>query len=176
MRLALWLDAKRTYLEHPEARRIYSAKRAPNELLPTLAPLGFKAPESLQAHCGSSPLGSLVLDFGPRGVLGWLAGLIDAQFDRSPFDEKARALLLDGRHVPLTKLEFGVIRYLHDRKDHVVPRDDLLRHVWQQSFGGSNVVDAVVKSLRKKLGARSGIIETVTGHGYRLSDVAFRAK
>ena len=63
-----------------------------------------------------------------------------------------------------------------DRKDHVVPRDDLLRHVWNQSFGGSNVVDAVVKSLRKKLGARSGIIETVTGHGYRLSDVAERAK
>ncbi|HET7543856.1 MAG TPA: winged helix-turn-helix domain-containing protein [Polyangiaceae bacterium] len=176
LRLALWLDAKRTYLEHPDARRIYSAKRNPNELLPTLAPLGFKAPESVQIPCGDTPLGSLVLDFGPRGVLGWLAGLIDAQFDSGPLDEKARALLVDGRRVPLTKLEFGVIRYLHDRKDHVVPRDDLLRHVWHQNYGGSNVVDAVVKSLRKKLGARSGLIETVTGHGYRLSDIAFRAK
>jgi len=39
--------------------------------------------------------------------------------------------------------------------------------VWEQSFGGSNVVDAVVKSLRKKLGPYEDAIETVTGHGYR---------
>lgn len=170
LRSAIWLDAKRTYLEYPGARRIYVATREADELLTTLSSLGFEAPTRLQVPCGDAPLESLVLDFGTRGVLGWLAGLIDAQFDACPLDEKARALLLDGRRVPLTKLEFGVIRYLHDRKDHVVPRDDLLRHVWNQSFGGSNVVDAVVKSLRKKLGARAGIIETVTGHGYRLSD------
>jgi hypothetical protein len=176
IRAAIWLDAKRTYLEYPDARRIYVATRRPDELLTTLSSLGFEAPASLRVPCGDTPLESLVLDFGARGVLGWLAGLVDAQFDSCPLDEKARALLLDGRRVPLTKLEFGVIRYLHDRKDHVVPRDDLLRHVWNQNFGGSNVVDAVVKSLRRKLGARSGIIETVTGHGYRLSDVAGRAK
>ncbi len=109
-------------------------------------------------------------------MLGWLAGLVDAQFDSSPLDEKARALILDGRRVPLTKLEFGVICYLHQRKDQVVPRDDLLRDIWRQSFGGSNVVDAVVKSLRKKLGSRSGLIETVTGHGYRLCDFDSRVK
>jgi DNA-binding response OmpR family regulator len=33
--------------------------------------------------------------------------------------------------------------------------------------GSSNVVDAVVKSLRRKLGADAGLIETVRGHGYR---------
>lgn len=172
LRSAVWLDAKRTYLEYPGARRIYVASRCADELLSTLSSLGFIAPTALRVPCGDTPLGSLVLDFGTRGVLGWLAGLVDAQFDSFPLDENARALVLDGRRVPLTKLEFGVIRYLHERKDHVVPRDDLLRDVWQQNFGGSNVVDAVVKSLRKKLGARSGIIETVTGHGYRLSDVA----
>jgi DNA-binding response OmpR family regulator len=42
-----------------------------------------------------------------------------------------------------------------------------MRVVWGQQFGGSNVVDAVVKSLRKKLGAHVGAIVTVTGHGYR---------
>jgi DNA-binding response OmpR family regulator len=99
--------------------------------------------------------------------LGWLAGLVDAQFEAPLVDESARALALDGRHVPLTKLEFGVIQYLHERSEKVVSREDLLRDVWGQSYGGSNVVDAVVKSLRKKLGARSGVIETVAGHGYR---------
>jgi hypothetical protein len=176
LRSAIWLDAKRTYLEHPGARRIYVATRCGGELLTVLSSLGFEGPESLQVPRGDTWLGSLVLDFGPRGVLGWLAGLVDAQFDTCPIDEKGRALMLDGRHVPLTKLEFGVIRYLHARKDRVVPRDDLLRHVWNQSYGGSNVVDAVVKSLRKKLGARAALIETVTGHGYRLNDVVSRGK
>jgi hypothetical protein len=169
LRSALWLDGKRAYLEYPDARRIYIATRHPDELLSSLAPLGFEAPASLRIPCGDTVLASLVLDFGSRGVLGWLAGLVDAQFEAHLIDESARALDLDGRRVPLTKLEFGVLRYLHDRREKVVSRDDLLRDVWGQSFGGSNVVDAVVRSLRKKLGARSGVIETVTGHGYRLS-------
>jgi hypothetical protein len=169
LRSALWLDAKRAYLEYPDARRIYVATRHPDELLSSLAPLGFEAPASLRIRCGDGVLATLVLDFGTRGVLGWLAGLVDAQFDAPLVDESARALALDGHRVPLTKLEFGVMQYLYNRPEKVVSRDDLLHDVWGQSFGGSNVVDAVVRSLRKKLGARAGMIETVTGHGYRLS-------
>lgn len=33
--------------------------------------------------------------------------------------------------------------------------------------GGSNVVDVVIRSLRKKLGRHALLIETVTGMGYR---------
>ena len=175
LRSAIWLDGKRAYLEYPDARRIYLATRYPDEHLSSLASLGFEAPASLRIRCGDGVLATLVLDFGSRGVLGWLAGLVDAQFEAPLVDESARALALDGRRVPLTKLEFGVIRYLYDRQEKVVSRDDLLRDVWGQSFGGSNVVDAVVRSLRKKLGARSGVIETVTGHGYRLSGASRRA-
>jgi hypothetical protein len=51
----------------------------------------------------------------------------------------------------------------------VVTRDELLQNVWGQSFGGSNVVDAVVKSLRRKLGPRGRTLETVIGHGYRFT-------
>lgn len=47
--------------------------------------------------------------------------------------------------------------------------DELLQHVWDQSFGGSNVVDAVVKSLRRKLGPLGSALETVIGHGYRFT-------
>jgi DNA-binding response OmpR family regulator len=39
--------------------------------------------------------------------------------------------------------------------------------VWGRAFVGSNVVDASVRSLRKKLGAHAGAIETVKGFGYR---------
>lgn len=49
------------------------------------------------------------------------------------------------------------------------PRVDLLQEVWgyEHDGGGSNVVDAAVRSLRKKLGLHAAAIETVTGVGYR---------
>jgi len=50
-----------------------------------------------------------------------------------------------------------------------VPRSSLLSNVWEQSYdGGSNVVDVVVRGLRKKLGNRASLIETVHGIGYRV--------
>jgi DNA-binding response OmpR family regulator len=61
------------------------------------------------------------------------------------------------------------MKYLDARTGRVVTRDELLQHVWDQSFGGSNVVDAVVKSLRRKLGPLGGALETVIGHGYRFT-------
>jgi DNA-binding response OmpR family regulator len=49
----------------------------------------------------------------------------------------------------------------------VVIGEDLLQNVWDQSFGGSNVAGAVLKSLRKKLGPLGS--ETIIGHGYRFN-------
>jgi DNA-binding response OmpR family regulator len=74
---------------------------------------------------------------------------------------------VQGNHVTLTALEYGVMRTLVDHPDRVVTRDELLERVWGQAYGGSNVVDAVVRTLRKKLGAYAGSVETVRGHGYR---------
>ena len=69
--------------------------------------------------------------------------------------------------MPLTPLELAVLAYLSDRPNRVVKRSELLREVWQRSHVGSNVVDGVVRSLRKKLGVYRDSIQTVTGHGYR---------
>ena len=78
--------------------------------------------------------------------------------------------MLDGRRVDLTKLEFDVISYLQQRQGQVVERAALLRDVWGYEYaGGSNVIEANVRSLRRKLGDRAGSIETVRGLGYRFS-------
>jgi hypothetical protein len=169
--IACWLDAKRFYLEHPGARRIYVGMADPEASLAALSSLGFTAPEALGPGVGGVGMGSIMLDFGPGGILGWLAGLVDAQFaaPRSPFDAEARALRTTAGTVPLTKLEFGLMMYLEAHPGRVVTREELLQNVWEQSFGGSNVVDAVVKSLRKKLGPLGSVIETVIGHGYRFT-------
>ena len=61
-----------------------------------------------------------------------------------------------------------MINYLHERKGTVVERSALLRDVWgYEDDGGSNVIEANVRSLRKKLGNHAASIETVRGLGYR---------
>ena len=51
-------------------------------------------------------------------------------------------------------------------------RAELREDVWDTSYdGGSNVVDAAVRSLRKKLGDHAPMIETVTGIGYRFREL-----
>jgi DNA-binding response OmpR family regulator len=49
----------------------------------------------------------------------------------------------------------------------VVPKAEILEHVWDFAFdGGDNVVEVHVSALRRKLG--SAAIETVRGAGYRM--------
>ncbi len=84
-------------------------------------------------------------------------------------DEAGREFVLDGRHEPTTRLEFGVMRALLRARGGVVTRDEMLAEIWNTPFTGSNKVEAVVRSLRKKLGPFAPSIETVTGHGYRFA-------
>ena len=77
--------------------------------------------------------------------------------------------MVRGNAVRLTPLEFGLITHLRQREGKSVSRHELLREVWGTEYtGGSNVVDAVVRSLRTKLGPAAPAVETVRGTGYRL--------
>jgi pimeloyl-ACP methyl ester carboxylesterase len=84
-------------------------------------------------------------------------------------DEGNRELVLEGRPVPITPLEYGVMLALIRASGRVVARDQMLTEVWETTFAGSNKVEAVVRSLRRKLGTFSPSVETVTGHGYRFN-------
>lgn len=83
------------------------------------------------------------------------------------FDPANRELMIEGRRQRLTPLEHRLLCYLQSHAERVVTRDEALVDVWEQPFGGSNVVDAVVRTLRRKLGPCASVIETVKGHGYR---------
>lgn len=69
--------------------------------------------------------------------------------------------------VPLTRLEFLLLRELAEHVGHSVPKGQLLATVWGYDFDpGSNVVDVCVRRLRSKLGFE--LIKTVRGEGYQL--------
>jgi DNA-binding response OmpR family regulator len=70
--------------------------------------------------------------------------------------------------VPLTRLEFLLLRELMEHAGESVPKDQLLSSVWGYDFDpGSNVVDVCVWRLRTKLGFE--LIKTVRGAGYQLA-------
>jgi len=88
-------------------------------------------------------------------------------FSSCRFDEANREIVLYGQHRPTTPLEYAVMVTLIKASGRVVTRDEMLAEIWNTPVAGSNKVDAVVGSLRKKLGPFAASIETVTGHGYR---------
>jgi DNA-binding response OmpR family regulator len=70
--------------------------------------------------------------------------------------------------VPLTRLEFLLLKELVRHAGQPVPKGALLARVWNCDFDpGSNVVDVCVRRLRSKLGF--SFITTVRGEGYQLS-------
>ena len=75
--------------------------------------------------------------------------------------------------IPLTPREFGLLRELMLRAGEAISRTELLERVWDMHFDpGSNVVDANVARLRRKLErhASSPEIETVRGIGFRMKE------
>jgi len=77
-----------------------------------------------------------------------------------------------GKQVEFSAMEFELLKYFICNAGEVLSRERLLEDVWGYSYtGGSNVVDVVIRSLRKKLGDRSAVIETVSGVGYRVREL-----
>ena len=169
---ACWLDVKRTYMAlRPALRRMYVVVRDVPAYWPVVERLGFRPFADSVVTLDEVEYSSVVLDFGPGSVDGWLAELVAGELGvgDDELDEAALELTVQGARVALTPLEFGLFRHLRDREGQSVSRGELLHEVWHTEFtGGSNVVDAVVRSLRSKLGHDAVVVETVRGRGYRL--------
>jgi two-component system response regulator MprA len=87
-------------------------------------------------------------------------------------DLATREVRRGGRSVDLTAKEFALLRFLIEHPRRVFPKGQILEAVWGYDYlGGSNVVEAYISYLRRKLNApgEPDLIETVRGAGYRLS-------
>jgi len=86
-------------------------------------------------------------------------------------DETRRLVTISDQPVELSPREFSLLECFLRHPDQALTRDQLLDHAWP--FGVAvtpNAVDAYVHYLRDKLGSAGGMIRTVRGVGYRLSD------
>lgn len=171
---AAWVDLKRSYVEmRGTLRRVYTAVANPAPFGDVPAKLGFRPLATPIVDVGGQPLYAIVLDMGPGSVDAWLTNLVGAEITAGEtrattmLDVEARELVLPDGRIGLTSLEFGVMRYLHERPGKAVCRYDLMEAVWgHRNETASNVVDVVVRSLRGKLGDKASVVETVRGTGY----------
>ena len=121
----------------------------------------------------------LTKPFSPRELVARLRALLRrARPDRPggtlavgdlTVDTLAREAVWDGRPLTLTPREFDLLAFMAARPGHVSTREELLRKVWGYDYMGENrTVDVHIRRLRAKLGPGSGLIETVTGAGYKM--------
>lgn len=82
-------------------------------------------------------------------------------------DETAYRAFLSGEELFLTKTEFEILNFLYKNKNKVKTRDEIIKAVFGDYYGESNIVDANIKNIRAKLKNSGGeIINTVRGKGY----------
>jgi two-component system catabolic regulation response regulator CreB len=89
-------------------------------------------------------------------------------------DASTRRAFVDSKELELTRVEFDLLACLLETPGRVFTRSELIKRVWGDGFALTDrTVDSHVKALRRKvseIGAAPGIIETVRGVGFRVTD------
>lgn len=86
-------------------------------------------------------------------------------------DTSQHEVKVDGQSVVLTLKEYELLLFLMRSPEIVFSRDDLLVKIWGlSSLSETRTVDAHIKTLRQKIGAKGLLIETVRGVGYKFHE------
>ena len=91
------------------------------------------------------------------------------QIEEVTLDLAKKQVTKSGEIIDLTGKEYEVLEYLMKNKGSILSRDQILNHVWDYEYeGASNIVDVIIKNIRKKLerGEGNTIIYTKRGLGY----------
>jgi two-component system, OmpR family, response regulator len=84
-------------------------------------------------------------------------------------DTRQSRATLAGEPIKLTSHEYKVLAYLIHHRGRVVPRTELVEHIYDQDFDrDSNTIEVFIGRLRRKIGQDR--ITTERGLGYRLID------
>ncbi|MBQ4224954.1 MAG: response regulator transcription factor, partial [Oscillospiraceae bacterium] len=102
--------------------------------------------------------------------------------DRSPvlmagnmrIDTAGREVIVSGRSIRMTSLEFGILVFLVRNRGRVCSADEIYRAVWKtESYEARKTVVEHIRRVRKKLGddpKKNGYIRAVFGMGYIFGD------
>ena len=88
-------------------------------------------------------------------------------------DTSEKAVTRAGKQIELTGKEYEVLEYLMQSKNRILSRDQIKEHVWDFDYeGDSNIIDVLIKNIRKKIDIEDGkqIIYTKRGLGYVIKE------
>jgi DNA-binding response OmpR family regulator len=119
--------------------------------------------------------------FSPREVILRIRAILrrgdgsagDGEIVAGPIviDSVRHRVLVNGKPVHLTSIEFKLLHSLAAKRGRVYARDRLLNEVWgYESVIDTRTVDTHVRRLRAKLGESGDAIETVRSFGYRFRE------
>lgn len=93
------------------------------------------------------------------------------EFDSFRLVPSERQLLHEGRAVALPPKAFDTLVILVQNRGHALKKDDLLKHVWPDSFVEESNLNHNISVLRKALGDSNGngYVETIRGFGFRFN-------
>jgi two-component system OmpR family response regulator len=112
-----------------------------------------------------------------RALLRRAAGHASASIECGDLsvDTRAARATVAGEPIRLTSHEYKVLEYLMHHRGRVVPRTELVEHIYDQDFDrDSNTIEVFIGRLRRKIGTDR--ILTERGLGYRLVDPAEQQK
>ncbi|WP_369717238.1 response regulator transcription factor [Leptotrichia alba] len=84
-----------------------------------------------------------------------------------------KSVTRDGKRIKLTGKEYEVLEYLMQSKNRILSREQIKEHVWDFDYeGDSNIIDVLIKNIRKKIDVEDGkqIIYTKRGLGYVIKE------
>ena len=84
-------------------------------------------------------------------------------------DTSEKSVTRAGIKIELTGKEYEVLEYLMQSKNRILSREQIKEHVWDYDYeGDSNIIDVLIKNIRKKIDITNGnqIIYTKRGLGY----------
>lgn len=91
-------------------------------------------------------------------------------FDGLEIDDDCHIVKINNEEVILSPKEYSLLLILVKNKGRMVSREQLLNSVWgYEYYGGLRTVDTHINRLRIKLGAKSDVITTIRGFGYRFA-------
>ncbi|MCH5260745.1 MAG: response regulator transcription factor [Lachnospiraceae bacterium] len=94
--------------------------------------------------------------------------------DRIMVDFNAKQVMVEGKPVKLTSLEFKLLTYLIKNRDKVVSKQELFEEVWEDKFTGDGTLNVHIRKIREAIEREPSnpeYITTVWGDGYKFSGV-----
>lgn len=101
--------------------------------------------------------------YGGSAGTGYSDGRLGIDFD-------AMQVLVEGKPVKLTQLEFKLLSYLVKNENKVISKQELFENVWEDKFTGDGTLNVHIRKIREAIEREPGnptYIITVWGGGYK---------